>query len=147
MANAKKTVKPDNSKEAVAEAQANHEHYKWYDLFDIEPKKISFFDALINDNRVVISEFSLGKKHPPVFIEPTLVNGTGAEIGFNHYAIDSDRNLGGSPNRIYLLKDEYKNGDAITWPAMVKLMALPADHKNTIAYRRWKEMQKPLEEL
>src|SRR3954468_15945949 len=74
---AKKTGKPDNSPAAVKAAQANHENYKWFDIFEADPVKKAYHDPLLNELKAVSIAFVLGKKLKPVFIEPELAMGQG----------------------------------------------------------------------
>lgn len=135
-----KTKRHDNSPEKVKALQDNHEHYKWFDVFEANPTKRGYRDPLKNELISVTTEFTLGKKLSPVFIEPQLAMGLRKEPGFNHFGIDADKNSGGGPAQIYLPMDKFSTGEVIKWWDMAKILQLPKDYENSVRLRRYEEL-------
>ena len=93
----------------IAEKQANHEHYKWYDEFLCHIDKGTVLNKATRQPETVVRGWTLHKKEKSTFIEPHLV--WSPRNGMNKNAIVENSTIFA---RIYLEKDKYKQGDFVT---------------------------------
>lgn len=100
-----------SNSDAVAEAQANHPHYKWFDEFEARIQKKDVMNPYTNQNNTIITGWELTKKKHPKFFEPHLAK------EFNLFAIGFDT-LG--VGNMYIEKDTMTTGQILTYEQWAK---------------------------
>jgi len=93
----------------VAEKQANHPDYKWYDEFLCHIDKVTQRNRATRQQETIVNGWTLYKKEKSVFIEEHLV--WSPQNGMNTFATVENSTIFA---RLYLEKDKYKQGDFVT---------------------------------